>query len=221
MKSRSSIFDKNVGSIGNMIASQGPDNVIYFRSKNPNPYNPNTTEQQAQRSKFAHIVAVVTAALGFVRQWFTPLKNNQSAYNSAVSAAGTSAVSETTLTFLQFVRNHITWVKGVLGNVTGITIANFALDSGTIYKVNVTSPNATLYGEPQADYKLYTAAISTSTGEIISDSNEEIATTDDIELDVPLGTGVQFIGWLYNIENGKWSNQIKLGYKAAGGTTVV
>lgn len=220
MKSRSTIFDKNVGSIGNMIASQGPDNVIYFRSKNPTPYNPNTADQQAQRSKFAHIVAVVTAAIVLVRDWFVPTANNHSPYNSAVKSAATSAASETTQTFIQYVRNHMTWVKGALGALSSAWQTNVTHGTGTAYLFPFDGVGATHFGFDLEDFRVHAAAISTADGSILSQASSTYAEDPEVELSVQTADGAQFIAWIEHLPTGKWSNQIKVGYKAAGGTTI-
>lgn len=220
MKSRSTIFDKNVGSIGNMIASQGPDNVIYFRSKNPTPYNPNTADQQAQRSKFAHIVALVTVALTLVRDWFVPTANNHSAYNSAVKAAATSAASETTQTALQYVRNHLTWIKGQFGALPSVLQSNVTFVSGTEYLYTVPDVGATLYGYDPTDFKIHLAAIDTASGAILADTEDDYSPSVEVYCNIPTAKGAQFITWFEHVPTGKWSNQLKIGYKASGGTTI-
>lgn len=113
MKSRSAIFNFNIGSIGNMTAVPWPDGSTVFKAKIENPTNPNTLAQQAQRSKFKDLQTVAGTVRTFLREAFDKIKVTHSAYNSWMASALETAGGLATYSLLECLK-LVLWTRGSL-----------------------------------------------------------------------------------------------------------
>lgn len=151
------IFEKASGSVDNLTYYQLNGQQI-VRSRNRNPYDPNTTDQLLQRAKMSNAVFCYR----YLKSWLVPIKamviGSRSVYNQYTSMF-TELFPSTRYTSLSVLLNYLASLS--IGNSNYCIVTGFNLVDQTL-TVNFTVEGSALY----SDTKVYVVSTNSATNVI-------------------------------------------------------